>query len=404
MPQAAVFVDRDGTINAHAGLISRAEQLHLLPGAGEAIARLNRSDYRAVVVTNQPVIARGDCTTAELRHIHAMMESLLSADGAYLDRLYYCPHHPDSGFCGEIAALKIACSCRKPNIGLIERAVGELNIALERSWMIGDTTSDMLTARRAGLTSILVETGKAGLDGKFGAHPDFITADLLEAVGFILDEYPLLCARCDEIATTILPGQLVFVGGLSRSGKSTLASALHLALHRQGRQAYVVAADRWLLSADHRSPGVLGRYDLAAMTHAAGILADRDRDTPIEVALPTYDRLLRRRTGNIERLVTDRDDVIIIEGTVALHISTSLKQRGPAFFVETDETLRRVRVIREYRLHGCSEAEAEAIYASRQADEAPVILATASLADCRITLPLMSGRHVGSLYSGDGRA
>jgi len=300
--------------------------------------------------------------------------------------------------------LKIACSCRKPNIGLIERAVGELNIALERSWMIGDTTSDMLTARRAGLTSILVETGKAGLDGKFGAHPDFITADLLEAVGFILDEYPLLCARCDEIATTILPGQLVFVGGLSRSGKSTLASALHLALHRQGRQAYVVAADRWLLSADHRSPGVLGRYDLAAMTHAAGILADRDRDTPIEVALPTYDRLLRRRTGNIERLVTDRDDVIIIEGTVALHISTSLKQRGPAFFVETDETLRRVRVIREYRLRGCSEAEAEAIYASRQADEAPVILATASLADCRITLPLMSGRHVGSLYSGDGRA
>lgn len=186
-PRAAVFLDRDGVINREKGFLRRREDFELLPGAARAIRALNRAGLLCVVVTNQPVLARGECNEEELAAIHAKMDALLGQEGAYLDRLYYCPHHPDSGYPGERPELKIRCRCRKPETGMIERAAKELNIDLGRSWLIGDRTGDILAARRAGVRSILVKTGFGGADGKYPCAPDHVADDLGEAVRLMLE-------------------------------------------------------------------------------------------------------------------------------------------------------------------------------------------------------------------------
>lgn len=187
-PQRAVFLDRDGTLVPDKDCLRNAEGLELLPGVAEALHQLNHSGWRAVLVTNQPVVAKGWCTEAELQNIHNKLETLLGREHAFLDRIYFCPHHPEKGFPGERVDLKIDCNCRKPKIGMIQSAVADLNIDLKQSWFIGDTTTDVQTARNAGVKSILVRTGSAGKDGKHGAQPDFTFDTLKEAVDFILSQ------------------------------------------------------------------------------------------------------------------------------------------------------------------------------------------------------------------------
>ena len=158
--QTAVFLDRDGTLNIPNGHISTPDQFELFPFAAKAVRALNASRHRVVVVTNQPVIARGDCSTAGLAEIHAKMETLLGREGAFVERIYYCPHHPDSGFDGEVAALKLVCDCRKPAPGLLRQAEIDLNLDLASSWLIGDSAADLAAAAACGVTSALVRTGR----------------------------------------------------------------------------------------------------------------------------------------------------------------------------------------------------------------------------------------------------
>ena len=187
-PKMAIFIDRDGTINQEVNHLSSQDQFELLDGVGEAICQINAAGILAVIVTNQPVIARGELEESELKVIHNKMDTLLGSQGAYIDRLYYCPHHTDSGFEGEVEALKFDCDCRKPKIGLFTQAKKDLNIVLEKSWVVGDSTRDILAAQNAGMKSILVETGHAGKDCSFEVNPDFIAKDLNEAVKLILKE------------------------------------------------------------------------------------------------------------------------------------------------------------------------------------------------------------------------
>mgnify|MGYP001451112381 CR=1 FL=1 len=184
----AIFLDRDGVINKEVDHLSETEQFELIPGVEKAISNINKAGILAVVVTNQPVIARGDLQEDELRVIHNKMDTLLGEQGAYIDRLYYCPHHPDRGFPGEISELKFECDCRKPKIGLFMQAKNELNISLAKSWIIGDSTRDILSAEFAGLQSILVETGNAGRDFKYDVTPKYISKNLSEAVSLILEK------------------------------------------------------------------------------------------------------------------------------------------------------------------------------------------------------------------------
>lgn len=184
--QKCIFIDRDGTINCFKGLIRDTEQLELLPGAAEAIKRINESEYLAVCITNQPVVARGEVTFSGLENINNKTHTLLGNEGAYLDGLYFCPHHTDKGFKGEVPELKFDCDCRKPKTGLVAAAAERFNIDLGGSWFIGDTYTDVLTGKNAGTKTVLLKSGAADKVEKHKCEPDFTADDLREAIDIIL--------------------------------------------------------------------------------------------------------------------------------------------------------------------------------------------------------------------------
>ena len=176
--QKAVFLDRDGTINVYKGFIRNIDEIELIDGVADAIRSINRSGYLAIVVTNQPVIARGECTFEEVEQMNQKIETLLGEQGAYLDDIFYCPHHTDKGFPGERVELKFECDCRKPKPGMLIEAAEKYNIDLKQSYMIGDSMNDVEAGRRAGCVSILL--GKA--------NDTLCKETLKEAVNYILKQ------------------------------------------------------------------------------------------------------------------------------------------------------------------------------------------------------------------------
>ena len=187
--QRAIFLDRDGTINVSKGFISKADDLELIPDTIDAIKAINKSGALAIVITNQPVIARGECSFEELHNIHNKLKTLIGEKGAFVDDIFYCPHHPDKGFEGEVPELKFDCECRKPKTGMIEEAVKKYNIDLSKSYMVGDSTMDLETARNAGIKSVLVNTGFAGNDGKYDRSCDIEADNLFDAVEKIIKDF-----------------------------------------------------------------------------------------------------------------------------------------------------------------------------------------------------------------------
>lgn len=182
VPQKAVFLDRDGVLNHEVDQLHRLVDFKLYPEAIEALQRLNQSDYLAVVITNQPMVAKGLLTEADLAEIHKQMETELGHGGARLDAIYYCPHHPESGFPGEIPALKFPCLCRKPNIGMIQQAQQAFNLDLAQCFLIGDSTVDAETARLAGIAFKGVQTGYALQDGHYPVGQVTLFPHVLAAV------------------------------------------------------------------------------------------------------------------------------------------------------------------------------------------------------------------------------
>ena len=160
--QKAVFLDRDGTINKYVGFLRNIDEFELIDGAADAIRKINASDYLAIVATNQPVIARGEISFEELETIHNKMETLLGKEGAYLDAIYFCPHHPHKGYEGERPELKIDCGCRKPKPGMLLKAARDFNIDLQQSWMIGDSESDVNAGQCTGCRTALIGEGTYG--------------------------------------------------------------------------------------------------------------------------------------------------------------------------------------------------------------------------------------------------
>lgn len=185
-PQRAVFLDRDGTINDHVGLLSRHEDLRVGDEVVAALRSLNGSDFLTIVATNQPVVARNMCTVDDVRDIHRHLETMLGARHVYVDDIYFCPHHEAAGYPEEDTQFKIACECRKPKTGMIQAAARDYGIDLESSYLIGDTTVDVQTGKNAGLTTILLGTGEGGRDGKYAVDPDHRADNLLVATELLL--------------------------------------------------------------------------------------------------------------------------------------------------------------------------------------------------------------------------
>lgn len=182
--QKAVFLDRDGTINIYKGFLRDISDFELIPGVAGAIRRINESGYLCIVATNQPVIARGEVSYSQLEEIHKKLETELGFRGAYIDALYYCPHHPHKGYEGEIPELKIACECRKPKPGMLLKAAADFNIDLAQSFMVGDGENDVKAGLAAGCRSILING--EGTDGKTG---NFGQMDTLNSVAAFVEKY-----------------------------------------------------------------------------------------------------------------------------------------------------------------------------------------------------------------------
>ena len=173
--QRAVFLDRDGVVVREVDYLCQPGQLKLLRGAAQAIIRLRRAGFKVVMVTNQSGVARGYLTLAVLRRIHLRMKRFLAAQGAKLDALYFCPHLPGTG-----------CACRKPALGMLRQAKRRFSLDLKRSYFVGDSTTDILTARRAGCEAVLVRTGKGGRDGRHRVRADKTCRDLAAAAAWII--------------------------------------------------------------------------------------------------------------------------------------------------------------------------------------------------------------------------
>jgi D-glycero-D-manno-heptose 1,7-bisphosphate phosphatase len=180
----AVFLDRDGTLIVERGYITVPDGVELIPGAAAAVARLREAGWKVFVVTNQGCVAKGMITEDELGLIHFRMVSMLAEQGAQVDGVYYCPHHPD----GDQIQYAVECDCRKPRPGLLERAAGEHDIELAESIMIGDTLRDLEAGRGAGTKGVLVLTGKGGATAAEEHGADHVAPDLAAAVDWVLTQ------------------------------------------------------------------------------------------------------------------------------------------------------------------------------------------------------------------------
>lgn len=189
MRKPAVFIDRDGTINEQMGYINHISRFVLLPGTAEAIKILNRHDFLAIVLTNQSGVARGYFPIDFVEKIHSYMKGLLQKEGAVIDGIYFCPHYKE----GVVPEFSIACTCRKPQTGLIETARENFDIDMANSYVVGDSYSDIDMAHRSNLKGILVTTGYGlgEIDYVLPGRPNnpvHIAKDLLHAVRWIIED------------------------------------------------------------------------------------------------------------------------------------------------------------------------------------------------------------------------
>jgi D,D-heptose 1,7-bisphosphate phosphatase len=383
-PQRAVFLDRDGTLNVEHGLIRRAEDLEVFPFAGSAIRRLNEAEWRTVLVSNQPIIARGEVTEAQLRRIHARLETEIGRDHAYLDRIYICPHHPDGGFPGERTELKIRCNCRKPEPGLIFDAQRDLNIDLARSWYIGDSTADLGAAETAGVSSILVETGHGGLDRRHPHEARFTVANISEAAAFILDVYPKIA---ELLAPQVASSDDWFVGGPPSAGKSMVAATLERELRLQGRRARIIHTDRWIQDDDDRH--ALASFDMAGLKAAVANAAERAKSRSVTLMLPAG------REGRQLEIELASDEVVIWEGVFAAELAASLGRSAHAINVVSSEADRHARFMHLCERRGISATRAKSLFARASQDQVPETSVTSpvqiNLDACQIQSMLAKG-------------
>lgn len=186
-------MDRDGVINRNVKNLTKPEQFEIIEGASKAIKLINDSGYMAIIITNQPIIAKGFCAFEDIGKIHDKMKRELLIYNAHIDAIYICPHHPEKGFEGEVKKLKIDCGCRKPKPGLILKAAKEHNINLSKSWMIGDSYSDIVAGQKAGVKTALLTTGdipKSEHEEELKEiKPNLVCKNLLEVVETILNSY-----------------------------------------------------------------------------------------------------------------------------------------------------------------------------------------------------------------------
>ena len=340
----AIFIDRDGTIIEECNHLSNPDKVKLLDGVSEALKKINKSEYLGICITNQPVVARGNCSFKNLDRIHAKMDHLLGIEESYLDNLYFCPHHPHKGFKGEIVALKKNCHCRKPKIGMIKKAQKENKISLLNSWMIGDRTSDLQTGNNFGGFNSLVLTGEAGNDKIYKIRPDLTSENLNEAVSFIINSFQNFDNASKKIIKNLKKRRFIFIGGCSRSGKTTLSSILKKNLKRISKKAHILELDSHLIKDRTEFDDFKDRYNkeeiLALINkffhNKKGFYHDKGFDHTNNCVL------------DYGRTKFDKRDIFIIEGTISLQLAKSFEMPNLKVFVDAPLSLREEKFKNKY--------------------------------------------------------
>lgn len=376
--QKAIFLDRDGVINYDTDLIHRPEDFQLFPWASEAIRQINKSEYICSLATNQSVIARGLTDLDGLNEIHRKMETELGESGAFLDGIYYCPHHPHGGFEGERPEFKIDCDCRKPKPGMLLKAAKRFNIDLSISWMIGDSERDVMAGRNAGVTTIGLRSGHGLRPSK--AFPDFMFDRLDEAVSFILNEpYATIF---DQLKSSIQHIEKPFIGiaGNTRSGKSTLAADLARRFKLEGKRVLIVSLDQWIRSKqDRQGDGVFMNFNMPAIEKALNSLKLGET-----VTAPGY---AHHERWSIEPITYNpsKADVVIVEGVVALSSKNLRKHLDIKIFKEINRDDLRLRFEHFYRWKGMDDESLDELFNKRLENEYEIIEQDAKFADVRIS-------------------
>jgi mannose-1-phosphate guanylyltransferase / phosphomannomutase len=388
----AIFFDVDGVLNEEPGLqgVLEPDDVTLVAGAGTAVADAHAAGWLTVAVTNRPQVARGDISFDDLDAILGRLEALLAEHRGVLDRIYVCPHHPDRGFAGEVAALKLACECRKPGALLFRRAMEELPIDRERSMTIGDSLRDIGAARAAGVWAYGVRTGHGCRDAARypgGAEaapvPDLMFDDVRDAVRFGLT-YQALAEPLVQAIRERGAGRPVIVGicGRSRAGKSVVAHGLVRALKEAGTDCLHVRLDDWIMPAAERGP-----HDTAEIRNRV------DRLPAIVTALrqghsvtaPGYDAA-RRVQGQPVTYDPAGHTIIVIEGVYAAHASVR-PLLDLAAFVEAPEPVQRRRFAALYRWKGLDDAAMDELWRARIADEWASVDAQRESCNLILTMP-----------------
>jgi histidinol-phosphate phosphatase family protein len=386
----AIFFDCDGVLNEEPGLhgaVSPADVV-AIPGAGAAVRRAREAGLITVAVTNRPQVAKGLVTLEGLTHILGRLEALLAVDGGVLDRIYYCPHHPESGFPGEIPALKIRCECRKPGTLLLRHAFAELPINRERSVLIGDSLRDIGAARGGGLWAYGVRTGHGCRDVEryrresAPPSPDLMFETVSEAVDFAIGYGALAAPALTAIRHRLGTNRPVLVGvcGRSRAGKSVIAHAIVRALSEEGVSCLHVRLDDWIVPAAERCPGASAearnRVD-ALPTLVAALRAGQ------RVTAPGYDPATRGAGQPVTYDPADQS-VIVLEGSFAAHASVRAALDF-AVFAAAPPDVQRARFWAFYHWKKFDQKTVETLWRERAADEWPAVDAQCEGADLILT-------------------
>ncbi|MGO9681706.1 MAG: HAD-IIIA family hydrolase [Steroidobacteraceae bacterium] len=375
----AIFFDCDGVLNEEPGLHGaiKPDDIQLIDGASESVRRAREAGMLTVAVTNRPQIAKGFVSFDGLSRILGRLEALLAADGGVLDRIYFCPHYPEGGFPGEIAALKVHCECRKPGALLLRQAFAELPIDMRRSAIIGDSLRDIGAGRRANIWCYGVRTGHGCRDAErvwreagIKPIPDLMFADVVEAVDFAVNYHAL---GQQIVSTMPLPTALerplmIAICGKSRSGKSVVAHAVERTLREQGRNCLRVPLDGWIIPSAQRTP-ISTALERVKIRELHGVLRDLCERKVVKTS--GYDPVTRAAAGSIIYDPT-KADIIIIDGILAAH-ATLRPLLDFVVFLEAPPDLLRSRFQAFYRWKGLEPDAIRTLWDSRAAEEWPVV-------------------------------
>ena len=376
--QKAVFLDRDGVLNVERSFISTPEGLELYDFTPAAVRKINLAGYLSVVVTNQSAIARNLCTEADVQTIHKKLETLLGNEGAWLDAIYYCPHHPDKGYPEENATYKIDCDCRKPKTGMFLKAIDKFNISIQESCIIGDSERDIQAGINAGCVTIGVRTGY-GIK-KTRVLPDYMFENLEEAVNFIVNDPFRNYGEAILNAYKAYRGKspwIILIGGNSRTGKSTLASYLALLFGREGNHVLRVELDHWLIPESDRN-GTMDVFERFRLPEAETDLERLFNGEAIRRS--TYINHPERKSLPVEYDPAGKD-IIIVEGVVALSSSKIREKANLKLFTTVAQEIFYSRITAYYAWRGKTTGEIESLVNKRKTDEYQRIEKESNLAD-----------------------